>query len=75
MFSAGIGVLNMAKQIALKILGNNESMGANNQFWLLDKSVWLYSYKIYSGITYKFICFNSNHATCFTGKLFFSTFT
>eukprot|EP00268_Persea_americana_P034635 TRINITY_DN34250_c2_g1_i1.p1 TRINITY_DN34250_c2_g1~~TRINITY_DN34250_c2_g1_i1.p1 ORF type:complete len:610 (-),score=106.80 TRINITY_DN34250_c2_g1_i1:634-2463(-) len=36
--SAGIGVLNMAKQIALKILGNNESMGANNQFWLLDKS-------------------------------------
>ncbi|RWR91916.1 Malic oxidoreductase [Cinnamomum micranthum f. kanehirae] len=36
--SAGIGVLNMAKQTALKMLGNNESMGANNQFWLLDKS-------------------------------------
>lgn len=75
MFSAGIGVLNMAKQTALEILGINESMGANNQFWLLDKSVWFYSYKIYSGITYKFVFVNSNHATCFTGKAFFSTFT
>ncbi|XP_072963970.1 NAD-dependent malic enzyme 59 kDa isoform, mitochondrial [Typha angustifolia] len=35
--SAGIGVLNMAKQAVLNMLGNNESTGANHQFWLLDK--------------------------------------
>ncbi|XP_077223580.1 NAD-dependent malic enzyme 59 kDa isoform, mitochondrial-like [Tasmannia lanceolata] len=35
--SAGIGVLNMARQFASKMMGNPETMTANNQFWLLDK--------------------------------------
>lgn len=56
MFSAGIGVLNVAKQAALKILGDNENM-ENNQFWLLDKSVWFYSYDLYFGIDYKSMYF------------------
>ncbi|OVA14098.1 Malic oxidoreductase [Macleaya cordata] len=34
--SAGIGVLNMAKQAVSRMMGNNE-MPANNPFWLLDK--------------------------------------
>eukprot|EP00262_Sarcandra_glabra_P003296 TRINITY_DN1394_c0_g3_i1.p1 TRINITY_DN1394_c0_g3~~TRINITY_DN1394_c0_g3_i1.p1 ORF type:complete len:607 (+),score=103.64 TRINITY_DN1394_c0_g3_i1:110-1930(+) len=35
--SAGIGVLNMAKQAVSKLTGNNENLAAYNQFWLLDK--------------------------------------
>lgn len=42
--SAGIGVLSMAKQAAERMLGSSENMTANNQFWLLDKDVWSYSY-------------------------------
>lgn len=42
--SAGIGVLSMAKQAAERMLGSSEDMVANNQFWLLDKDVWSYSY-------------------------------
>jgi len=39
MFSAGIGVLNMAKQAVSRMLGTSENMGIHNQFWLLDKDV------------------------------------
>lgn len=35
--SAGIGVLNMAKQAISRMLGTNEDGGIHNQFWLLDK--------------------------------------
>ncbi|KAJ6840754.1 NAD-dependent malic enzyme 59 kDa isoform, mitochondrial [Iris pallida] len=35
--SAGIGVLNMAKQAASRMLGSNEILESNSQFWLLDK--------------------------------------
>ncbi|XP_068639980.1 NAD-dependent malic enzyme 59 kDa isoform, mitochondrial-like [Aristolochia californica] len=34
--SAGIGVLNMAKQ-AISMMGSHEDSAANHQFWLLDK--------------------------------------
>ncbi|KAG9441118.1 hypothetical protein H6P81_016972 [Aristolochia fimbriata] len=34
--SAGIGVLNMAKQ-AISMMGSHENSAANNQFWLIDK--------------------------------------
>ncbi|KAF9602598.1 hypothetical protein IFM89_030204 [Coptis chinensis] len=37
--SAGIGVLNMAKQAFLRMV-ENCGMVDNNQFWLLDKDVW-----------------------------------
>lgn len=36
--SAGIGVLNMAKQAVSRMLGSEYSE-ENNQFWLLDKDV------------------------------------
>ncbi|KAK8934161.1 hypothetical protein KSP39_PZI015049 [Platanthera zijinensis] len=35
--SAGIGVLKMAKQAIERMLGNNEGLEVNHQFWLLDK--------------------------------------
>jgi len=39
MFSAGIGVLNTAKQAVSRMVGTNENMGIPNHFWLLDKDV------------------------------------
>ncbi|KAJ6833373.1 NAD-dependent malic enzyme 59 kDa isoform, mitochondrial [Iris pallida] len=35
--SAGIGVLNMAKQAVSRMLQSSEILESNNQFWLLDK--------------------------------------
>ena len=37
-FSAGIGVLSMAKQEMLRMLGKTGEEG-HNQFWVLDKNV------------------------------------
>jgi hypothetical protein len=38
-FSAGIGVLSMAKQAMLRMPGINRSGEGHNQFWVLDKDV------------------------------------
>jgi malate dehydrogenase (decarboxylating) len=38
-FSAGIGVLSMAKQEMLRMLGKTGEGEGNNQFWVLDKDV------------------------------------
>jgi len=37
--SAGIGVLSMAKQEMLRMLGKTGEGEGNNQFWVLDKDV------------------------------------
>jgi hypothetical protein len=38
-FSAGIGVLNMAKQAVARMLGTDPATEPNCQFWLIDKDV------------------------------------
>jgi malate dehydrogenase (decarboxylating) len=68
--SAGIGVLNMAKQAMLRMPGINRSGEGHNQFWVLDKDV---SYFMQENINFSFPIYIFCH-TCvqlqFWGKLY-----